>query len=440
MAGGIFLSQNKRRPGAYINFKGISKNTALPGERGVVTLALPLSWGENGVTRITSTDYFTGGAYSAFGLQVDDAAATPITEALKYCSEAIVYRLDNGGTAAAVTQGNLTVTAKYKGAFGDKISISIEKPDSLYIVKTLVDGVEMNVQTGAVVSDLTDNSWVVFTGTGALTEIANKALSEGADGTYTETSAYSAYFNAVRGLQFNTMALLSDTAGIKTSAIAFIKGQRDSTTKKPQIVIKDAASADYEGVISTAGQGYKTADITVSPVNFVATIAGITAGASVVTSNTYKVLDGATEIIGEMTDAEITNALNTGKLVLSHRTDDTIVIEQDINTLQTLSVKYEYFKKNRVIRCLDDIAVVIASKFENSYIGKVNNNDNGRNLFKADIAGYLMQMQDLGAISNFTMDDIEITSGNDIDTVAVNLMVQPVDSMEKLYLTVNVGG
>ena len=48
-------------------------------------------------------------------------------------------------------------------------------------------------------------------------------------------------------------------------------------------------------------------------------------------------------------------------------------------------------------------------------------------------------MQRINAIQEFAgADDITIAQGNDLDSVVVEWSVKPVDSMEKLYMTVNV--
>ena len=48
----------------------------------------------------------------------------------------------------------------------------------------------------------------------------------------------------------------------------------------------------------------------------------------------------------------------------------------------------------------------------------------------------------MGAIQNFETDDITVAAGTDSDAVVVDVFVQPVDSVEKIYITVNfiVGG
>ena len=45
MAGGTFLTQNKVRPGAYINIKSAAKPLGNVSDRGTMTLALPMDWG-----------------------------------------------------------------------------------------------------------------------------------------------------------------------------------------------------------------------------------------------------------------------------------------------------------------------------------------------------------------------------------------------------------
>ena len=211
-----------------------------------------------------------------------------------------------------------------------------------------------------------------------------------------------------------------------------------------QAVLYNAA-ADYEGIISVA-QGYKTVNETVSPTTFVAYVAGLTAGANVDESNTYHVIEGATSIVYPVGvtpygNEEIIAALQAGKFVLSTRQDGAVVVEQDINTLHTFTPDKGYtFSKNRVIRTLDEINNSVSLLFERSYIGKVNNNEDGRNVFKADVISYLNTLQSISAIQNFDAStDIQIYAGEAIDAVVIDLAIQPVDSMEKLYMTVMVG-
>ena len=52
--------------------------------------------------------------------------------------------------------------------------------------------------------------------------------------------------------------------------------------------------------------------------------------------------------------------------------------------------------------------------------------------------GYLNEMMANNGIQNFTADDVEVLAGETIDSVVVNVAIQPVDSIEKIYMIVTV--
>lgn len=76
--------------------------------------------------------------------------------------------------------------------------------------------------------------------------------------------------------------------------------------------------------------------------------------------------------------------------------------------------------------------------FSNYFIGKVDNNDSGRNLLKAWIVEYLNGMQANNGIQNFTAEDVTVSAGDSVDSVVIDVELQPVDSVEKIYMTVTV--
>lgn len=81
----------------------------------------------------------------------------------------------------------------------------------------------------------------------------------------------------------------------------------------------------------------------------------------------------------------------------------------------------------------------IKRTFESYYIGKVSNNDDGRSLFRSEIVGYLDTLQNIGAIRNVdAQNDVTVTEGQDADSVVVQVGMQPVDSVEKIYMKVRV--
>ena len=169
----------------------------------------------------------------------------------------------------------------------------------------------------------------------------------------------------------------------------------------------------------------------------------MTAGANINQSNTNKVIEGATQIIGQLDNAGIIKALNNGELVLSANQRGDIKIEKDINSYHTFIATKNYeFSKNRVMRTLDEIGTSIKDIWEQSYMGKVDNNETGRTMFKVDLDNYFKQLEGLGAIQEYVssggMENITIAQGAELDIVTVDVYIKPVDSMEFLYCNVNV--
>ena len=440
MAGGTWKIQNKVRPGAYLNFIPVIEPEVILADRGIATMPLVMDWGpENTIIEVLSSDLVDGKSMAKIGYTAADAESLLFRLCLNHCYKLLAYRINSGGDKATVTLGNLTATAKYSGLRGNNISIAVIENDTDFDVVTYVDGVEQDRQTVDAIAGLTANDWVVFSGTGALAAVVATALVDGTNGTI-GANAYPTYFEAMKTQSWQVMGIPSSDAALPPLLKDYIVDLRDNKGKKVQGVAYNYL-ADHEGMISSK-QGYKTATETISAVNFVAWVTGASALAKANESNTYKLIDGATEIMGPMTDDEIEAALQEGWYVVAKRTDGKIIIEQDINTLitYTAGVKSKAFCKNRVMRTLDDIGTKITNIFETGYSGKVNNTAAGRDLFKSDIIKYCQALQAESAIQSFdSQNDITISQGNDIDSVLVGLNIQPVDSMEKLYMTVEVG-
>ena len=69
MAGGKFVSMDKIRPGAYINFEGEVDTSIRVGTRGIATMIMQLNWGEEGkLTEVTGTDLVDGTSLAKIGL------------------------------------------------------------------------------------------------------------------------------------------------------------------------------------------------------------------------------------------------------------------------------------------------------------------------------------------------------------------------------------
>jgi len=440
MAGGTWTAQNKVRPGVYINFLSETRPLGALGERGVVTLPAVLSWGPSKeVVTIEAGQDVT----DILGYDIAAPQLVLVREALKRARTLLLYRV-NEGTKATATIGTtdpITVTARYGGVRGNDITVAVQAnvdaPD-LFDVITYVDGREVDVQTVAELVELQDNAWVTFGTTGTLEATAGTPLTGGTDGTVTN-SDYTDYLSAIELFDFNTMAAPINDPTLKGVFASFVRRLREDEGKKIQVVLPDYANADYEGVISVKN-GVVLEDGTVlDNVQATAWVAGATAGANINESLTYAAYDGAVDVDKRFTNTEIVQALRNGEFLFVP-SDGRAIVEQDINTFTSYTpTKRYHFSKNRVIRVLDGIANDLKRIFERNFIGKVNNDTDGRNLCKNEIINYLNALQNIGAIQNFDpQNDVTVSPGAEVDSVYVELYVQPVDAIEKIYMDITV--
>lgn len=438
MAGGTWTVQNKTRPGVYIDFDSVFRPSAVPAERGVAAMALSLGWGPSKrMLAIRAGD----DVRDVLGYDLSSPALLLVREALKRAGTLLLYRL-NTGVKATATIGNLTATAKYGGSRGNDIRLVVRPnvdDSSRFDVLTLVDDKEVDRQTVADVGELTGNAWVDFSGSGALTPTAATALSGGADGT--ATGEDHADFLAEAELHdFQTIALPATDPTLKAMYAAFARRLREQEGKKIQVVLENYPEADYEGVISVKN-GVVLADGTaLTAAQATAWVAGATAGASVDRSLTYTPYDDAVDANPRYPHAQIEEALLGGEFVFSH-SYGRAVVEQDINSLHTFTAeKGKAFSKNRVVRVLDAIANDLRRLFEERYVGRTDNDEDGRNLFRSECLAYLNALGRIGAVRDIDAEtDVVVSAGEQPDAVVVELRVRPVDSVEKIYMKVRVG-
>lgn len=354
-----------------------------------------------------------------------------IAEGDKFSVNDITYTAIENDTPALVAAGlyalliaDETFTAKY----------------SVLVTDNVITLIQVNAGSGAIpeVSAESEAGTIVAETTiTVITPNAGAALSGGTNGTYTESDAYTEYLQLLTMAKYQVAACFSETAEIKRKMQTFIMSQRDDEGIYVQCVVVDYDGADSEGTINSIsgctinGEDYDKYD-------FVSIAAGMTAGARLNQSNTARQIIGATKIIGELDSTGIKKALQNGKFLLSASSSGKIKVEQDINSLHTFTAdRDKNFSKNRVIRTLDEIGTTVKETWEDTYMGKVDNNTMGRDLFKSDLVEYGNELARTSAIEEFDAnDDISVKRGNDADSVVVDWRIQPIDSMEKLYLTV----
>ena len=449
-----FLSYNKVRAGAYFNFKSVPRPLIQVGNRGIATIPIELDWGATGeLIELYSEELLNGDSLAKVGFTAYDSDSKLVNLMLQYCYKVLLYRTNTAGAKATaeLTSGTpveeeypnvLTMTAKYSGTFGNKIVVSIVANGVLFDVSTYVDGSQKDKQTVATVAELENNDFVDFTGQGVPTLNAGVTLTGGTNGTsVAKATYYPLYLALLETAKFQTVGCpdLGDTdSTLKANVLTFIKNQRETEERFEQAVVANYPTADYEGVISVKN-GFIVNGVTITKEEAAAVVAAMTAGANINESNTNKTVVGATDLVGKYKNSEIIAALQNGEFMFTANSRGEIKVEKDINSLHTFTVEKNYeFSKNRVIRVLDEIGTTIKDTWEQSYMGKVSNNEDYREVFRSDVIAYCTELERLDAIQEFSADDIEVIQGQQLDDVITNSYIKPVDSMEKLYFTCNV--
>lgn len=337
-----------------------------------------------------------------------------------------------------MTSGVLTATALYPGARGNDITIVIteEVDGDTFTVSTVVDGAVVDEQTNIVnVSDLQPNAWVTWSGDGAVTATAGSALTGGADGTV-ENSSYSTFLTAIEPYKFDVLIYDGSDPTTQTAMVSFIQSQNDDNGVYCQLVGANFTSPDSRYVVNvmspvTLNDG---TELTMQQVCWWA--GGALAGAMYNESLTGATYPNAVSTT-LMTNSQYIAALNGGQFVLA-ADNGRVYVEQDINSLTTYTTDItEVYRYNRTMRLANTIANDLYQQFSTNYQGIVNNNAQGRSIFQAAIVGYLLDIQNNQGIQNFEASDVTVEAGEAINAIVVNLSVQPVGSVEKVYITIS---
>ena len=422
LGGGNFIAQNKVLPGTYINFISTAIASAAIGTRGIVAMPIELDWGEDGVIELTKTEFLTD-CRKKLGYSIDSDEVQKIREVFAKAATLYVCRLNGGGEKATCAYG----TAKYAGTRGNdlKVAIAGNVDDSTkFNVSTYLGNVQIETQVVASAVELVDNDYIAFNKEATLENTAGTPLAGGTNATV-DGEAYAKALATLESYSFNTLACLSNESTIKAVVVAYAKRLRDEVGKKFQAVVSNVV-ADYEGVIN------------VDDINAIPWVAGAAAACEINKSCTNMVYNGELVVKTSYTQAELEKAIKEGKFVFTKVGNEAHVL-RDINSLTTFTTeKNSDFSNNQVIRVLDEDANATANIFNTTFLGKVNNNEDGRIALKSALVSAAYQMQNIGAISGFSKDDITIEEGNISRAVVVTKHIKPSQAMEHLYTTVYV--
>lgn len=432
LGGGSFTTQNKVLPGTYINFVSAASSTPELSERGIATMPLELDWGKEGSVFTVSSEEFQKNSLTLFGYAYEHEKMKGLRELFRGASTLHAYRLNGGGTKAA----NDYATAKYSGTRGNDIRIVIQENadnTSMFDVITYLDSVKLDTQTVAKADELKSNDYVDFKSGAVLAKTAAKPLTGGTNGTV-DGKAYQDYADRIESYTFNTMGIVTTDETVKNMFVSFVKRMRDEVGIKFQVVLYQCA-ADYMGVIDVKN---KVEEESWPESALVYWVTGAECGCMVNKSCQNKKYDGEFNVNTVYTQSELQTAIKAGEFVL-HNVNSDIRVLEDINSMVTeTDACGDIFKDNQTIRVIDQLGNEDAVLFNTKYLGTVPNNDSGRISLWSDLVKIRQQLQDVGAIENFTDSDVEVTQGNSKKSVVVTGTVQVAGTMSKVYMTITV--
>lgn len=102
LGGGVFVTQNKVLPGAYINFVNASNATAAIGDRGVVAIPYAIGKAAGTIVEVTKTEFLKD-SVSVLGVEYGSETAKPIREIFAHATKCIIYDLGSGDNAKTAT-------------------------------------------------------------------------------------------------------------------------------------------------------------------------------------------------------------------------------------------------------------------------------------------------------------------------------------------------
>ncbi len=428
-AGGTFLTHNKVLPGAYINFISKARALGTMGERGTAAFAWISDWGDKSKILTIESGDFEKNCLEIFGCSYDSDKVKNIREVFVGANTIKILMLGPDKKASAV-KDEFTIEAKYGGSRGNSIVITSEAlVDGGFLVSTIVDGMVADEQTVSKFDELKENAFVVFKGSGDMFETAALKLEGGSDKDITGNE-YSDFIEKIEAEDFTTIIYDGSNETTKGLFASFTKRMRDEEGYKITCVLHDYTKADFEGIISV-----KNTVEGDNPNSLVYWVGGRNAGAEVNESLTNFLYDGEYNIEAEFKKSELKGLIQQGQFVLYKERDDVRVLK-DINSFVSFeSEKNSDFSNNQIIRVLDSVANDTARIFNTYYLGKTQNHELGRSIFKAELVKYHEDLQAIGAITNFDADDIEVSKGTEKGDVVVKEYIEPVAAMDKLYMS-----
>lgn len=200
----------------------------------------------------------------------------------------------------------------------------------------------------------------------------------------------------------------------------------DATTDATPATGNTRTTLNSDDYIVNVINGGPIGETTYSSSEYAPYVAGLIAGTAINRSTTYAPVT-LEDVNRRMTNAEIRTALQAGSFVLVND-GARVKVEQGLTTSG---------KKIRAIRSRQAISTDITKTAADSYIGKIDNNADGQAALISAIKAYLETLEASNVLSGPVVAlDPQFPSVGDSVYLAISYV--EVDSMERIFLTINV--
>lgn len=454
-----------QRSGFYLNFISEAAAAVSAATLGTVASIITADWGPEGIGGSLTTEAEVLRLYSD---STGGTAKFCLTEILKNAATVIPYRILGANAAAAsgvlanAAAGTFaTVTAKYKGAYGNFTVVVEANPVAGFDVSITKGGVALEKVVGittsaSLVTAFADSNYVTVTAGTGTCKAQSVVMSGGVNGDAAVGSDYTAALAVLETIvnRFDVFHLAVSDSSILTSAAAWVRRLRNEGAYITAVfggasgethaeALVAAAAFNHEGIIylypgwTPAGEASAR-----SGAECAAQIAGIVAGKGATASVTFAQVSG----IGELNDVLTTNeikACNAGGVLTVFNDGVKYKIEKGVNT----RTSYEQgqsaaWSKIKVIRIFDVVAKSLTTTAQDSYVGKIDNDEDGQKTVLAAVTDFLNTC----AKGKLIKDDYEAYADPDYaaenasgDSFYFKFGITPIDSMDKIFGTASVG-
>ena len=469
MGGGTFSTMNRIIPGVYYKIQANATMEIGLIDRGVVAVPLELPWGNLEEIITVDQEYLRNLAIdNPFLIDFSSYTLLPVREILVHAKTC--YVIPTGGVKASCVLGSndntITVEARKAGTLGNQLMFHFtfytQNTKTIFSLEVFLNSKMVYVKDSTLETeeeeDLFFNQqylkfpsrtgsessisdyWTQYAEPRMTNEPTEHILSGGSI-TPLSTDSFNACCQVLEDAEYEYNVMVTNYQGDTAENAEFydnfetwLMKEREEKGNLITGVVYDVKEYNNEYIVNVScadTSKTKTPDI-------VFWVAGATADATAYQSITNMVYDGEmTTIATSNVTSSIETALKNGNFLFYHQLDQYRVVK-DINSLHTIedpTKKNNSFKKNIVVRIIDQVLKETMQVFSQYYLGKAFNNAINRIFLKNDIVSILRLLEGRGCLENVTESDVVVARGTSSDEVLVNITIRPVDVMEILYVT-----